>query len=228
MNTRNTALALLPLLLLAGCATTPSGPSVMALPGSGKTFEQFRYDDALCRDYARDQTGGTDADEAATRSGVRSAAVGTAVGAAAGALIGGRDGAAVGAGTGLLVGGAAGSDAAQSSARGTQRGYDNAYIQCMYAKGQRVPTSARFADSGPRAPAAAPAAAPALPGRVNAPYPPPPPGHQPPPASAPPAAAQPAGGTWYYCESAREYYPYVRTCRDGWRAVEATPPPPVR
>lgn len=228
MNPRTTALALLPVLLLAGCATTPSGPSVMALPGSGKTFEQFRYDDALCRDYARDQTGGTDADEAATRSGVRSAAVGTAVGAAAGALIGGRDGAAVGAGTGLLVGGAAGSDAAQSSARGTQRGYDQAYIQCMYAKGQRVPTNGRFADSAARAPAAAPAQAPALPGRVNAPYPPPPPGHQPPPASAPPAGAQPAGGTWYYCESAREYYPYVRTCRDGWRAVEASPPPPVR
>lgn len=33
---------LLGLLLLAGCATVPSGPSVLVLPGSGKTFEQFQ------------------------------------------------------------------------------------------------------------------------------------------------------------------------------------------
>ena len=33
--------------LLVGCAVAPpSGPSVMALPGSGKNFDQFRYDDA--------------------------------------------------------------------------------------------------------------------------------------------------------------------------------------
>lgn len=218
------ALALVSALLLAGCATTPTGPSVMALPGSGKSFDQFRHDDALCREYAREQTGGTDANEAATNAGVRSAAVGTAVGAAAGALIGGRDGAAVGAGTGLLVGGAVGSDAAQSSARGTQQGYDHAYIQCMYAKGQRVPTSARFTDGGARPHTGAPA----LPGRTNASYPPPPPGHQPPPASTPPSNAQSGRGNWYYCESARDYYPYVRSCREGWRVVEAGPPPPVR
>ena len=42
-------LALIPvatLALLAGCATPPpSGPSVMVLPGSGKSFDQFRFDE---------------------------------------------------------------------------------------------------------------------------------------------------------------------------------------
>jgi hypothetical protein len=40
--------------------------------------------------------------------------------------------------------------------------------------------------------------------------------------SAPP---QPVGW-WYYCESARAYYPYVNACPTGWQRVPATPPPP--
>jgi hypothetical protein len=36
---------------------------------------------------------------------------------------------------------------------------------------------------------------------------------------APPGPApQP---TWYYCDSAKGYYPYVRSCASGWRAVAA-------
>ena len=31
--------------LLTGCVTIPTGPSVMVLPGSGKSFDQFRLDD---------------------------------------------------------------------------------------------------------------------------------------------------------------------------------------
>ena len=175
-------------LLLAGCAVAPTGPSVMALPGSGKNFEQFRSDDAECRQYAQHQVGGADANQAAADAGVRSAAVGTVVGAVAGAAIGGRDGAGVGAGTGLLVGSMAGTGAAQSSAYATQRNYDNAYIQCMYAKGQQVPVSGAVARSRTQAPAqpAAPAGAsyppPAPSGNVP---PPPPPGYAPPPGSAP-------------------------------------------
>lgn len=46
----------------------------------------------------------------------------------------------------------------------------------------------------------------------------------PPPAPAAPAA-QPAGGTWYYCDAAKAYYPYVGTCPEGWRTVPATAPP---
>lgn len=120
-------------ILLTACASAPTGPSVMALPGTGKTFEQFRYDDYECRQYAQSQTSGS------RDSGVRSAALGTAVGAVAGAAIGGHQGAGIGAGTGLIVGSAAGADSSQRESYGTQRQYDNAYVQCMYAKGQKVP-----------------------------------------------------------------------------------------
>jgi hypothetical protein len=170
--------AALPLLLLAGCASVPTGPSVMTLPGTGKTFDQFRSDDAECRHYALDQVGGADADRAAVDAGVRSAAVGTAVGAVVGAAVGGRQGAAVGAGGGLMVGSVAGSGAAQSSSYGTQRRYDHAYIQCMYAKGHKVPVSESMMRSLPQAPVAPAPAAP-----TDASYPPPPP---PPPGTPPP------------------------------------------
>ncbi|NBS97078.1 MAG: hypothetical protein EBT08_13185, partial [Betaproteobacteria bacterium] len=126
-------------LLVAGCASFPSGPSMLALPGTGKSFESFRIDDDICRRYATAQIGGLGPNQAANDSAVRSAVLGTVIGAAAGAAIGGNQGAGVGAGTGLLFGTVAGADAANSSAYGTQRGYDHAYIQCMYAKGHRVP-----------------------------------------------------------------------------------------
>lgn len=132
------------LLLLAACVTMPSGPSVLVLPGTGKSFDQFRGDDLVCRQFAHEQVGGTTPELAASESGVRSAAVGTVLGAAAGAAIGGSRGAGVGAGTGLLVGGLAGTGAAETSAYGAQRRYDFAYQQCMYAKGHRVPVSGRF------------------------------------------------------------------------------------
>ena len=45
------------------------------------------------------------------------------------------------------------------------------------------------------------------------------------PAAAPTAAPPPSGATWYYCDSARAYYPYVSTCSEGWRAVPASAPP---
>jgi hypothetical protein len=49
---------LLPLIgLLSACATVPTGPSVMVLPGVGKPFDQFQVDDMLCRQYAQTQTG---------------------------------------------------------------------------------------------------------------------------------------------------------------------------
>ena len=163
---RVTFAALIAALLLSACATQPpSGPSVMVLPGSGKNFDQFRFDDGECRQYASYQVGGATAEDASTDSGVKSAAVGTVVGAAAGALVGGRSGAAVGAGTGLLVGSAAGAGAAGASARTLQQRYDIAYSQCMYAKGHQVPVA------GGRRQASYPAAAP----------PPPPPGAPPPP-----------------------------------------------
>lgn len=169
------AVAVPSVLLLAGCASAPTGPSVMALPGGGKSFDQFRADDMDCRQYAQYQIGGSSANQSSIESGVGSAAIGTAVGAAAGALIGGHSGAGVGAGAGLLVGSAAGTGAAQTSANATQRNYDNAYVQCMYAKGNQVPVATSQVRSRHMAP----------PPSSGGYYPPPPPGSPPPP---PPSA----------------------------------------
>ena len=121
----------------------------MSLPGTGKSFEQFRIDDAICRQFAFEQAGGVTAQQAGQNAAVSSAIIGTAIGAAAGAAIGSASGdmgagAAIGAGTGLIVGSAAGSHYAASSYYEAQWRYDNAYIQCMYAKGNRVPVSGQF------------------------------------------------------------------------------------
>lgn len=137
-------------LLVGACTVMPTGPSVMILPGTGQPFDRFRSDDVECRQYAHYQIGGKTAGDAAKESAVTSAAVGTAVGALAGAAIGGNSkGAAIGAGAGLLMGSATGTDASRASTAGTQRQYDNAYIQCMYAKGHRVPVPANMSYSSP-------------------------------------------------------------------------------
>ena len=48
----------------------------------------------------------------------------------------------------------------------------------------------------------------------------------PPTVLAPPSpAVQSAAETWYYCDSAKAYYPYVSTCTEGWKPIPATPPP---
>jgi hypothetical protein len=133
--------------LVAGCvAAPPTGPSVMALPAQGKTFEQFQHDDMTCRQYASYQTGGAQPAQAAQDSAVTSAVVGTVIGAAAGAAIGAAAGnpaagAAIGAGTGLAFGGVAGSGAAYASAAGLQHQYDMSYLQCMAANGESVPST---------------------------------------------------------------------------------------
>ena len=168
-----------------GCASIPTGPSMMALPGSGRSFEQFRYDDYSCRQFAYDTSGGVTPNNAAITSGVGTAALGAGVGAAAGALIGGGHGAAVGAGTGLLAGGLAGTNTARASGNIGQQRYDAGYIQCMYAKGHRVPVYGQVPGQVPagaygadynRYPPYPPAQQRSLP-----PPPPPPPGIPPPP-----------------------------------------------
>jgi hypothetical protein len=161
-------LRLAPLLLVAACASTPTGPNVMVLPGSGKSFDQFRFDDHECRQYAFLQSGGTQPNQAAANSGVASAAVGAAVGTVAGAAIGGSQGAGVGAGVGLATGAIAGTGAAAQSGATAQQRYDMGYQQCMYAKGHKIPMAASRYD---RRPSSYRGAAP----------PPPPPGTPPPP-----------------------------------------------
>lgn len=189
MPTTSTALRfspLLALLALGACVTVPTGPSILALPGTGKTFDQFRADDASCRQYAQLQMNGMSAEQAAADSGLRSAAVGAVLGAVAGAAINGGHGAGVGAGVGTALGGLSGVGAANSASYGTQQRYDFAYTQCMYAQGHRVPVSGRFM--------AAPAAARTPQGAGS--YQPPPP-NMPPPAGSyrvpPPNTPPPPG-----------------------------------
>ena len=160
-------------LLLAACSTVPTGPSVMVLPSKSKSFDQFRADDAACRNFALQVIGGQSPSQAASNSGVTSAVVGTMVGAAAGAAIGGHDAAAVGAGTGLIIGSAAGTQSAYASGYEMQHRYDISYIQCMYSLGHQVPVSGRVYRQ-PR-PLRYP------PGYLPREIPPPPPGSPPPP-----------------------------------------------
>ncbi len=137
-------------LALGACAVQPpSGPSFTALPGHGKTFEQFQVDDGSCRQYSSLQSGGGAPGQAAQQSGVATAVGGTLIGAAAGALLGSLGGnvgagAAVGAGSGLLLGGAAGAGNSSNTVDSTQRRYDSAYSQCMYAKGNQIPAAPTY------------------------------------------------------------------------------------
>jgi hypothetical protein len=130
---------------VAGCAVQPpSGPSFAAMPGNGKSFDQFRADDANCRGYANQSINGGATAQQATNNSVATAVGGAALGAAAGALIGSAGaaaggGAAVGAGAGLLLGSAVGANQAGRSSYQLQRGFDVAYAQCMAAAGEAVP-----------------------------------------------------------------------------------------
>ena len=166
--------------ILSGCATAPTGPSVLALPGTGRSFEDFRASDTQCRAYAWQQIGGM---APQTDPGVRDAVVGTAVGAAAGAAMGGHHGAGIGAGAGLLLGSAVGAGDSRHYGYDAQERYDNAYIQCMYASGHRVPVPASMAQIlREPTPAFAPTLSPATPAAGS--IPPPPKGR--PPALPPP------------------------------------------
>jgi hypothetical protein len=121
-------------LLLAGCSSTPIlGPSMLVLPGTGKNFDQFRFDEQDCRSYAQNQLGkGAESDSAGT----------------------------------------------------PQQRYDRSFVQCMYAKGHRVPIGGRVGDyiDSTQSPVRTASPAPPL---ATPPPPPPPPSGQP-PAEAPP------------------------------------------
>lgn len=168
-------------LLLIGCSTIPTGPSVLVLPGQGKTLDQFQYDDLLCRQWSSQQIG-TGPGKAATQSTVTGAVAGTALGAATGAAIGAAagspgTGAAVGSGVGLLTGAAAGAQHGNYSGWELQRRYDMAYIQCMYTKGHQVPVPRGF-----QRPRASWNQGSSEPDQLD--IPPPPPGNPPPPPDA--------------------------------------------
>jgi len=146
MTTAMRYLALIPALVLAGCVTVPSGPTVMVLPGTSKSFDAFQADNFACQQFAQASLGinappGQQvADPAGANAAVGAALIGAAAGAAIGAVTGqAGPGAAIGAGTGLLFGSASGANAASWNNVTIQRRYDNAFLQCMYAKGNQIP-----------------------------------------------------------------------------------------
>ena|SRR5258706_6590908 len=89
--------ALILLVFFGACTTLPTAPSVMALPGAGKTVAQFRADDYGCRQFAGVEAGG------------------------------------------------------QTTAYDMQWGYDGVYMQCMYAKGHKVPVGGALPSVSPPA-----------------------------------------------------------------------------
>src|SRR5450830_742784 len=133
-----TLTALAAMLALGGCVSVPTGPSVMAMPGKNKPYEEFRAEQAQCQQYAQESIGG--AAQSTQNSAVNSAAAGALIGAASGHA---GAGAAIGAGGGLLVGSAAGSNASAGGNYSMQQRYDMTYSQCMYSKGNQIQTQAQ-------------------------------------------------------------------------------------
>ncbi len=115
--------ALIALALLAGCETMPAGPTVTALQGEGKSAEEFRNDDAACKQHASASAG----DGAIAPSGEMAS------------VAGGR--------TGSLIDG---TDSAQFAGYGLQQRYNRAYVRCMYLKANQVPLLARERWPAPR------------------------------------------------------------------------------
>ncbi len=145
MSRKFFGLALLPVLALGACAVAPpSGPSIVAMPGQGKSFPQFQQDDDNCRNYAQSRIPDAGQVSAGTQNnGNATAVAGTLIGAAAGAALGSLGGnvgagAAIGAGAGLLGGASVAGNNAQGAADSLQGRYDVAYAQCMVGNGETI------------------------------------------------------------------------------------------
>jgi hypothetical protein len=168
---KTTTAAFVALVLLEGCVQQPLGPTVQVMPAPGKPFDVFQQDQAVCKQYADQQTAG--GAQQANNQQVLTGVVGTVLGAGLGAAVGGGRGAAIGAGAGAVAGTAYGAAPAGYAQMNLQQRYDASYSQCMYAHGDQVPGYE---------PAPPPGYAPPPPPG----YPPPPPGYQPPPPGYPP------------------------------------------
>jgi peptidoglycan hydrolase-like protein with peptidoglycan-binding domain len=134
--------AVAPVLLCTACAQTPMGPTVQVLPGQGKSFDAFQYDQFQCKQFAEQSVTGQaqNANNSAIAGGLITTALGAGLGAAIGAAGGNAGaGAAIGAGAGALGGGAFGAASSSNAQFSIQDQYNNAYAQCMYAKGNMVP-----------------------------------------------------------------------------------------
>jgi hypothetical protein len=129
-------------ILMAGCVTVPTGPSVTVFPTPGKPYDLFLAEDSYCRRAAEQQIGILP-QQVADQNTASGAIVGTAVGTGLGAVLGAASGntgagAVIGGVSGLLIGSAAGSDAGRIEGREAQKRYDTVFLQCMYSHGNQV------------------------------------------------------------------------------------------
>jgi outer membrane lipoprotein SlyB len=125
------------IVLLAGCASAPQGPTVPVMPAPNKPFQVFQEDQSVCQSYAQQVIG--PAQQQLQNQQVGSAVIGTVLGAGLGAAVGGGHGAAIGAGAGAVAGTAYGANSAGYESMNMQQRYDMAYSQCMYSRGNQVP-----------------------------------------------------------------------------------------
>jgi hypothetical protein len=136
-KTRLTSAGMAAVLVLSGCASTPTHPMVQVLPPANKPFEVFQADQAACQSYAHDQVAG-EADSANSKA-IGATLIGAALGAGIGAAAGGGHGAGVGAAVGGTAGTAVGASGSARQQGSIQMQYDNAYSACMSSKGNIVP-----------------------------------------------------------------------------------------
>jgi len=120
------------IVLLAGCASAPQGPTVPVMPAPNKPFQVFQEDQAVCNQYAQQVIG-------PAQQQLQNQQIGSALIAGLGAAVGGGHGAAIGAGAGAVAGTAYGANAAGYESMNMQQRYDMAYSQCMYSRGNQVP-----------------------------------------------------------------------------------------
>jgi hypothetical protein len=118
------------------------GSTVQVMPGPGKSFEAFQADQGNCRDYAASQVKGQaeQSNQRAFGAAVLTTLLGAGLGAAGGApWDAAGQGAGIGAAAGAATGAAVGANMSANDQVGIQVQYDNAFSQCMFAKGEMVP-----------------------------------------------------------------------------------------
>lgn len=162
------------LILLAGCATRPLGPTVAVYPAAYKPFDVFQRDQYECGQYASSTVAG--GEQAVNNNAVGATVVGSALGLALGAATGSGRAATAGAVAGGAVGAVVGANETARGQYGLQQRYNIAYAQCMYSRGNQV---AGYQAYGPP-PGAYPQGNYPPPPQGGYP-PPPPPGNYPPP-----------------------------------------------
>lgn len=152
-----TLVAISSLSFLAACVSAPTGPTIAIMPREGKPFDLFQQEDQQCRGFATNSI--KDTSNAALKEGATSALIAAALGAAAGAVIQGGSSQNIGTGAGIGLLGGAGIGAMNASGKQNQAQvqYNIAYQQCMYSKGNQVPSYPTQSNSGYMPPQGKPA-----------------------------------------------------------------------